>query len=216
MQQELHVSVQRNARYTMLGKCGPSTEEAWLVLHGYGMLASYFAQRFQKLVTATCCVVAPEALQRFYLEGTGGRVGASWMTKDDRETDIQDNLKYLSTLTAHVEQEAGRSLSWNVLGFSQGFPTAARWAIQSKVPINSLTAWGSDIPQDVQSGIRGKWSGSSLNLVIATDDPYISEERLSREMQQLTEAGISYTLHRYTGGHRIVEDTLLELNAALP
>ena len=40
-------------------------------------------------------IIAPQGLHKFYLEGTSGRVGASWMTKENREDDIKNYLVYL-------------------------------------------------------------------------------------------------------------------------
>src|SRR5690554_3872961 len=41
-------------------------------------------------------------MHRFYRKGTQGRVGASWMTKEARLDDIEDNHKYLDKLAEHL------------------------------------------------------------------------------------------------------------------
>ncbi|NBY39867.1 MAG: hypothetical protein EBQ66_02935 [Flavobacteriia bacterium] len=68
-----------------------------IALHGYGQLAAYFIQKFKSL-SPTLFVLAPEGPHRFYLEGSSGRVGASWMTKEARELDIENNLAWLNAL----------------------------------------------------------------------------------------------------------------------
>ncbi len=87
------------------------------------------------------CILAPEGLSRFYVKGTDGRVGASWMTLDERITDINDHINYLNTWWAGLEVAEGAEVI--VLGFSQGVATAARWLAAdfaaSKVILHSGT-----------------------------------------------------------------------------
>jgi hypothetical protein len=57
-----------------------------------------FIQKFKELASENTLIVAPEALSRFYLNGFSGRVGATWMTKEARDTEILDYLNYLNKL----------------------------------------------------------------------------------------------------------------------
>ncbi len=93
------IFISKKARYWTLGN--PNSEKIIYVLHGYGQLAEYFIKNFEPLVELGFYVVAPEGTQRFYLNGTSGRVGASWMTKELREIDIEENNNYLASL--HLE-----------------------------------------------------------------------------------------------------------------
>ncbi|MBC7923946.1 MAG: phospholipase, partial [Ferruginibacter sp.] len=120
------LTVRRTARYATLGQLNADTRQVWFVLHGYGQLAEYFIRRFDVLDDGHTYVVAPEALSRFYLQGMGegsGRVGATWMTREDRLNEIDDYLHYLRTLHQTLVGEGGR---WRtgLLGFSQGTATA--------------------------------------------------------------------------------------------
>src|SRR4051812_28301688 len=94
--QEHHLWTPRSARYFTLGNPAEA-RELWLVGHGYGYLASRFLERFQPIATADRCIVAPEGLSRFYLTDRPGerRVGASWMTREDRLNEISDYIRYL-------------------------------------------------------------------------------------------------------------------------
>ena len=95
------------------------------VLHGYGQQAQYFIRKFRAQFDKLL-VVAPEGMHRFYLQGSAGRVGASWMTKEAREDDIQDNIQWLEQLDATITK-IYRPQRKIILGFSQGGATAARW-----------------------------------------------------------------------------------------
>lgn len=76
--------VPRHARVGLVGD-PDSAREAWLILHGYGMLAQGILHWFRAAERPGRLLVAPEGLSRFYLEENGvRRVGASWMTREDR------------------------------------------------------------------------------------------------------------------------------------
>src|SRR5207245_2948078 len=61
-----HIRVARTAPYEVLGS-EKTAREIWFVLHGYGQLASSFIRAFAPLDDGTRLIVAPEALNRFYL-----------------------------------------------------------------------------------------------------------------------------------------------------
>ena len=95
-------------------------------MHGYGQMAKFFIRKFQSAEELGYTIIAPQGLHKFYLEGTSGRVGASWMTKENREDDIQNYLIYLNAVHSEISSEK----NWDeivILGFSQGVATAFRW-----------------------------------------------------------------------------------------
>ena len=81
---EHHLEVTRTARYYRVGHCDQEGE-LWYVLHGYRQTAARFLRRFTTLANDSRMVVAPEALNRFYLGKEPGRhgpesmVGATWI-----------------------------------------------------------------------------------------------------------------------------------------
>src|SRR5688572_22997918 len=93
-----HITTKKTARYFTLGSLDENTKDIWLVLHGYGQLAEYFIRNFKPIQHPTNFFIAPEALSRFYVNETTGRIGATWMTKEDREHEIADYLMYLDTI----------------------------------------------------------------------------------------------------------------------
>ena len=92
---EVNITQNKTYRYQILCK-GENPTTLIYVLHGYGQLAKYFIRKFNHLENVI--IVAPEGGHRFYLKDTSGRDGASWMTREARETDISDNIKYLNSL----------------------------------------------------------------------------------------------------------------------
>ena len=89
------ISISKTGKYSQIGKCSKKINNVWIVLHGYGMLSEYFVKKFECIINETTLVIAPEATNRFYLANNYTRVGASWMTKLDREQEISDNILFL-------------------------------------------------------------------------------------------------------------------------
>ncbi|MFT7345493.1 MAG: putative esterase, partial [Lentimonas sp.] len=92
--QKTELKIDKTAKVSVLKNEENPNDQLLIVLHGYGQLSQFFIQKFSSL-THQCDIIAPEGMHRFYLNGSSGRVGASWMTKEERETDIEDNQKYL-------------------------------------------------------------------------------------------------------------------------
>ncbi|HBP44750.1 MAG TPA: hypothetical protein DD635_02535, partial [Flavobacteriales bacterium] len=109
--------IKKTARYFTIGPAFADSKGILIVLHGYGQLPGFFIKRFQPIADDGWAIVAPEGLHRFYLEGTQGRVGASWMTKEARQDDILDNVHYLDSLATELQLNRQRPV---LLGFSQG------------------------------------------------------------------------------------------------
>ena len=93
--EEHHLAATRTARYFTLGG-GAGVHHVWFVLHGYGQLASALLRNFEGLANPSRLIVAPEGLSRFYVDPIASgpaarrRVGASWMTREDRLIEIED------------------------------------------------------------------------------------------------------------------------------
>lgn len=206
-----HVSVPRTARFFTLGKGGDSAVEIWFVLHGYGQLAERFIRYFTPLDDGTRLVVAPEGLSRFYLEsGRNDKIGASWMTREDRLAEIADYVRYLDAVYAAVGAEVARRVT--VLGFSQGTATAARWLAQGTAQAQRLILWGGEVPPDLDlAAARGRWSETQLTMVVGSADQFITSKILARDELRLTEQGIGYRVERFDGGHEIREEVLLRI-----
>ena len=76
------LEVPRTARVASFGS--PEAAETWLVLHGYGQLASRFLRSFAVANRPGRLILAPEGLSRFYTSRDPSRVGATWMTREAR------------------------------------------------------------------------------------------------------------------------------------
>jgi predicted esterase len=194
-------------RYFTWGNAEKATKLVY-VLHGYGQLAEYFIRKFHVL-PEEYFIVAPEGMHRFYLKGSSGRVGASWRTKEARESDIKDTINWLDELNQLIYSKYIFDKKI-ILGFSQGGATAARWQFNGRVSANHLILWASVFPPDLQLEKEVKATQSSRNyFLIGKKDEYFSEI----EQQKMLEfySSINYESIQYDGNHDINENVLLDL-----
>jgi predicted esterase len=176
-----------------------------IALHGYGQLAFYFAKNFTHL-NETHALLIPEAGHRFYVEGSAGRVGASWMTKEWREQDIQENLQYLQSLFETV-CAAHQFEAVTLLGFSQGGATAARWFEHAPSSFSQLILWASVFPPDVP-GFQGAES-TRMDFVLGKQDPYFAADQQAIICKNYRDLG--FQIHQFEGAHRIDPDCLAKI-----
>ena len=210
MVDEHHLSVPRSARYFSTGADPGSAREIWFVLHGYGQLAGRFLRHFAPLADSQRTIVAPEGLSRFYLEGDArDKVGASWMTREDRIREIDDYVRYLDAVFAEVTRERLPMSAIHVLGFSQGTATACRWLALGGAHAERLILWGGELPPDLDLvRARARWEHTAVLFVAGSTDPFITPKVLARDEQRLQEHGIEYRVERFAGGHEIRGEVL--------
>ncbi|MGQ0702552.1 MAG: alpha/beta hydrolase [Gemmatimonadales bacterium] len=199
-----HLRVSRTARYFTQGEF-EGAAEIWFVLHGYSMLAASFLQWFEPAVAPGRLLVAPEGLSRAYFEEKGGRrVGASWMTKDDRDTEIDDYVEYLDRVADRIRFGVAGEPRIEVHGFSQGAATACRWAALGTTRADRLVLWGQGVPPDLPLDRYGqRLTRAGLTIALGTRDRYLGAEDVDRELARLAAAGLEPQVHRFEGGHRV-------------
>ena len=208
--QEHSFETARSARYFTLGS-PEDARDVWFVCHGYGQLASRFLERFRPLEGEGRCIVAPEGLSRFYLTDSPAerRVGASWMTREDRLHEIDDYVRYLDALYARITPPGARVTA---LGFSQGTATVCRWTAFGAAGIDRLIVWGGEVPPDLdlaQSAPRLR--AARLTFVYGTRDEFFTPKIVAATEARLRAHELSYELISFDGGHEIQEATLRRL-----
>ena len=200
-----NVSFTASGTYYSLGK----GESLLYVLHGYGQLARFFIRKFQ-LLEDEFTIVAPEGLHRFYLQGTSGRVGASWMTKEERETDIKNYINFLDTLhRKHFATQSWKTIV--VLGFSQGVATAFRWLADGKITANTFLLCSGMIPPDVNLKEKHHiFSKLKMAYFSGNDDPYKTEEAVKTFQERLDKLPFSIRNIAFEGKHEVHIPSILE------
>ncbi len=206
--QEHRFRTPRSARYFTLGHPGPATD-LWMACHGYGQLARDFLAGFEPIATSGRVIAAPEALSRFYTgspdaRAPGARVGASWMTREDRLAEIDDQVAYLDGLASELREQLPQGVRVRALGFSQGASAACRWAALGKARLDELVLWAGEIPADLPGPVLGERLGRlRVHLVAGTRDRLVSDAVVLHQEERLRRAGVDPRVHRFDGGHRL-------------
>lgn len=186
----------------------PQAKTVWIALHGYGQLSRFFIRKFQSLNPEENFVIAPEGLHRFYIQGTAGRVGASWMTKEERLTDIQDYIQYLDQLFDEYGIEDYEKVV--LVGFSQGAATSARWMEMGKIKPDIYFHWAGVFPPDLEFDPNQNVFGASKNYyVVGSKDEYFTEEKVKEELRNFEEKGIEMEYLSFDGPHTL-DDAILQ------
>ncbi len=207
-----HLAVSRTARYLTLGRMDGPLDDLWFLLHGYGQLASEFLDQARALARDRRLLVVPEALSRFYHEDHR-KVGASWMTREDRLAEIDDYVSYLDRLHDRILERLRRpEIRLRILGYSQGVATAARWAARGKAEIDELVLWGSPLPHDLDDAAMERIGSTRLTLVGGSRDPFLTEAHREEQSSLLRRHGVRFDSKRFEGGHRLDDDTLRALD----
>lgn len=212
---EHHLLVRRTARYFTLGD-PRSPSDVWVVCHGYGQLAAAFIEEFRGIAAPGRLIVAPEALNRFYLNpeagraGAAARVGATWMTREDRLAEIDDYVRYLDDLLNECLGGATGKVRTTALGFSQGVATVMRWLVQGSVRLDRAILWAGTLPPEVDpaGASHGRLATANLHLVAGTTDAMVTREAVDRQRMVLEQAGIPVRFLEFAGGHRMDRATL--------
>jgi predicted esterase len=207
---ENHFETKRTARYYSLGNCNENTENVWIVLHGYMQPAKFFLKQFELFKNSKTYIVAPEALSRAYVSGVSGKVGASWMTKEDREKEISDYVFYLNSLSNQILSKVPVNCKIKLLGFSQGVAALCRWYAQSNISAEQIILWCGTFPIDMQF-YHGNKKWKNIHLVSASNDIYITPEKKQEQKKILHNIGIKFTAHEFEGKHEIHLDVLKKI-----
>jgi predicted esterase len=211
--QEKYLKVEKMARYTTLGQRSDILKRVVYLFHGYGQLATSFIEEFSCFADVKNYFIAPEGLSRFYISGTSGKVGASWMTSENREQEISDYLTYLDSVH-EIEHKglAGKDIQTIIFGFSQGVATACRWLENLKVKADQLILWGGAIPPEVALWrIKAYYPKLEVILVAGLKDPFVRSDLLKEQEGRLEKAEIDYRKIRFDGKHELHPPTLRKL-----
>lgn len=200
------IEVPSSLRYRMI-QTGERVKHLVYVLHGYGQLVEYFSQKFLGIPQEAILFVFPEGRHRFYLRGTSGRVGASWMTKEWREEDIRLNILSLDLLhETLLKSHSPEKIT--VIGFSQGGATAARWLAHGKVNCDHFISWASVYPPDLAIEEHASLAKKS-SFVLGTEDEFFPKKDQEVLITDYQSRGIH--IARFEGTHDIDKETLISI-----
>jgi predicted esterase len=176
----------------------PEHSRATIVgFHGYQENAAIHFEILRQIAHGRSIgVVSVQALHRFY--DRANNVVASWMTKEDRELAIADNVAYVAQVLSAVADEFGITRPLIYAGFSQGVAMAYRAAALVQRPCDGVIALAADVPPDVAPLAA---SLPRLLLGRGAEDKWYTAEKAAADLSLLEAAGTSVTEHVFDGGH---------------
>jgi len=192
-----HVEAGVHGRYLLR----PVEGEAPLLVgfHGYGEGADSILQALLGISAARDWHVASiQALHRFYNRRTRDVV-AGWMTKQDREWAIADNIAYVETTLAALTDRLEISGPTVFAGFSQGAAMAYRSAAALGPKCQGIMALAGDVPPELAEAAN--WSRPPVLIGRGTEDAWYNEAKWEHDEALLQGLGSTVEACVYDGGH---------------
>ena len=165
--------------------------------HGYMENASIQMKRLEAIPgTATWTLVAIQALHRFY-RGRSEDVVASWMTREDRDDAIADNLSYVASALDLVPHDDRTRIVYT--GFSQGVAMAFRAAVLGRDRAAGVIAVGGDVPPELLADASAEFP--PVLLLRATRDDWYTAVKHEADVAALLARGARFHSVIYAGTH---------------
>lgn len=206
------LKVERTAHYHTLGEANVNTRRLIIACHGQGQRSQFFIRRFDVLDDGETLVIAPEALSKYYLNGFGGKVGASWMTSEDRLDEIADYANYLQQLLDHYLPLLNEDVTITLLGFSQGGATIFRWAMEKFPAVDRFILFGSMIPEDLDyRPYLDYFNSKKLVWIYGTSDQFLTQERLEFNRSVFEKNNLNFEEITFDGKHEVKREVLKAL-----
>lgn len=189
------ISARTHGRY--LVDIGDHSRATLVGFHGYKENASTQMDVLRRIAgNRSLGLVSIQALHRFYSRGSD--VVASWMTKEDRERAIADNVEYVGTVLTAIADEFGIARPLVYIGFSQGVAMAYRTAALVQRPCDAIVALAGDLPPDV-----APLAASLPKILIGrgTEEEWYTADKAAKDLEVFRGAGVGVVEHVFEGGH---------------
>jgi predicted esterase len=185
---ERTIETRTHGRY--LVSRGPVRGTPLLVgFHGYGEMAEDEMKRLVEIPGSDrWTIVSIEGLHQFYRRRTN-EVVASWMTRQNRDLAIADNIAYVSHVIRRVSEECSAGPPLVLAGFSQGVAMAFRSAAALDRPIAAVIACGGDVPPELDAAALSRINAALIGRGVRDD--WYTAEKLASDEQRLRAAGVS-------------------------
>jgi len=177
----------------------PAVPPPWPLLvgfHGYGENAQDHLDAVASIPgTDGWLLISVQALHTFYTRKE--KVVASWMTREDRELAIADNVEYVGRVLGRVRQEHQTKPTLVFSGFSQGGAMAYRAA--ANYPANGVIVLAADVPPDVVAATPVRLPPVLIGR--GTKDEWYTAEKQAADVANLARLGVTVEACVFEGGH---------------
>ncbi len=196
---ERNVATTTHGRYLAIAPAASEPAPLLVGFHGYAENADVQLERLRAIPGGERWVrVSIQALHRFYQSRTNAVV-ASWMTRQDREAAIADNIGYVSACIDAVAAESRTAPVIVFAGFSQGVGMAFRAAAHAGRGAAAVIAVGGDIPPELGPGALQRLTAALI--VRGVSDALYAPEKFAEDQRRLRECSVSVRAVEIDGGH---------------
>ena len=198
MPDRLTIAARTHGRVLVRRPSSPPPWPALIGFHGYGMNAGQMINLLEEIPGVDpWLLVSVQGLHRFYARDQK-TVVASWMTSEDRDAAIADNIRYAADVVDAVRH------AWPFdrlvyAGFSQGVAMAFRAAARGGHRCDGVLALGGDIPPELLADSSIAWPPVVLGR--GDDDAQYSSAMFLRDASLLENARALAARATFSGGH---------------
>ena len=165
--------------------------------HGYGENAAIQMERLRAIPGAAAwTLVSVQALHRFYDRRTQ-QVIACWMTHEDREDAIADNVAYVTAALDGVPHDPSRPVVF--AGFSQGVAMAYRAACRGARRPAGIIAVGGDVPPELLRDPAVEFP--DVLMIRGRQDEWYSQQKFDDDTAALRARDVRLRPLLVEGGH---------------
>ncbi len=208
--EEKQVSYQSSNSYSSLNHFSSKTKNIWVVFHGLGFLSRYFLRVFKELDPQENYIIAPQAPSKFYLDEHYKHIGASWLTKENTQGEIENILRYLEEI--YITENLQHAPNLIVLGFSQGVSIATRWVARNKVECAQLVLCSGKIPVELTSKDFEFLKNTYFSFIYGTKDEYLKRGTIELETERLENLFPgNLKIIPFNGAHELNKDLISQL-----
>lgn len=178
--------------------------------HGYAEAAEAHMARLEAVPQlAGWTLVSIQGLHAFY--GRNKDVVASWMTSQQREEAIDDNLRYVRSVVTEAIHQNGEPRALVYVGYSQGVAMAWRAAVLGARRIDGLAVFGGDVPPEL--GVRPLTQCPPVLIGRGREDAVYTAAQFRADLDMLASRFVAVEPYEVDGGHAWTDQVGREVGA---
>ncbi len=207
------IAATTHGRYLVAPADAPGPAPLLVSFHGYGENAERHLAELDRIPGRERWTrVAVQALHRHYSRSRRHVVG-SWMTREDRELAIADNIAYVRDVVGAVRDAYDTTGVLVCCGFSQGVAMAYRAGLRAGHACRGIVALAGDVPPELQSVPGSAWPPILIGR--GRLDTWYTREKMDADLEFLERAGVPATARVFDGGHEWTDEFRAEIGRFL-
>jgi predicted esterase len=196
---ERSIATRTHGRYLVVPPAALGPAPLLIGFHGYAEGAEAQLERLRTIPGADRWRLASiQGLHRFYQRRTN-EVVAGWMTRQDRELAIADNLAYVAGVIEAIGREWPGASRVVLAGFSQGVAMTFRAAAAAAGRVDGVIAVGGDVPPELDAAALAHVP--AVLVCRGARDEFYAPATFDSDVRRLREAGAEVRPVLFEGAH---------------